>query len=339
MLAAKEKSHPGFQLPMAASQPGFDFAISNTATEFDASVYDFRGGPRSSGSFRDSETGLDYAKARYHQPGMGRFMSVDPYMASGGPANPGSWNRYAYVLADPIKHKDPRGREACDVQDDDAGGPHSSDDGDCCDADFCSDSYYGFGDGTGEGGGGGDEDYCSLNPADPDCYAPPPYTPPPAKPQPTCADSIPQSQINFVQNNVVAAGLLSAQTGGVLSGAQILGWSAFESNFGTNGWSTSGNNYFSYALGQQYSSFYSNGSTAIFSSNNYFTYNGQTGVSSLSILSNQFANGASVAQAFGALAAAGYDRADAASYGAAVVNRWLQVLNIETCLSSLGRLL
>ena len=36
--------------------------------------------------FRDSETGLDYAHDRYHQPGMGRFMTADPYRASGGRA-------------------------------------------------------------------------------------------------------------------------------------------------------------------------------------------------------------------------------------------------------------
>ena len=47
--------------------------------------------------FRDSETGLDYADQRYHQPGMGRFMTPDPYKASGGPSDPGSWNRYAYT--------------------------------------------------------------------------------------------------------------------------------------------------------------------------------------------------------------------------------------------------
>ena len=47
------------------------------------------------GYFRDQETGLDYAKNRYHQPGMGRFMSPDPYTASAGPNDPGSWNRYS----------------------------------------------------------------------------------------------------------------------------------------------------------------------------------------------------------------------------------------------------
>ena len=30
------------------------------------------------GYFRDSETGLDYADQRYHNPGTGRFTSADP---------------------------------------------------------------------------------------------------------------------------------------------------------------------------------------------------------------------------------------------------------------------
>lgn len=54
----------------------------------------------------DSETGLDYAKNRYHVPGTGRFLTPHPYIASVGPTNPGSWNRYAYVLGDPIKHRE-----------------------------------------------------------------------------------------------------------------------------------------------------------------------------------------------------------------------------------------
>lgn len=62
------------------------------------------------GYFRDAETGLDYAKNRYHQPGMGRFLTPDPYMAKAGgaqdPANPGSWNQYAYVQGDPINGTD-----------------------------------------------------------------------------------------------------------------------------------------------------------------------------------------------------------------------------------------
>jgi RHS repeat-associated protein len=60
--------------------------------------------------FRDGETGLDYADQRYHAPGSGRFLSPDPYMASGGPSDPGSWNRYAYVEGDPINFTDRSGQ-------------------------------------------------------------------------------------------------------------------------------------------------------------------------------------------------------------------------------------
>jgi RHS repeat-associated protein len=70
------------------------------------------------GYFRDSETMLDYAKNRYEQPGMGRFMTPDPFMGSGGPANPGSWNRYAYVLGDPINRVDRKGLDGGMVIDD-----------------------------------------------------------------------------------------------------------------------------------------------------------------------------------------------------------------------------
>src|SRR5262249_53007091 len=67
------------------------------------------------GYMRDAETGLDYAMNRYHVPGTGRFLTPDPYMASGGPVNPGSWNRYAYVGGDPVNHNDPGGLYRCVV--------------------------------------------------------------------------------------------------------------------------------------------------------------------------------------------------------------------------------
>jgi RHS repeat-associated protein len=51
----------------------------------------------------------DYADQRYYRVGTGRFGTPDPYMASGGPADPGSWNRYAYVQGDPINSYDPTG--------------------------------------------------------------------------------------------------------------------------------------------------------------------------------------------------------------------------------------
>src|ERR1700679_2829104 len=127
MLATKEKSHPGFQLSTTALQPGSSLAISNTATSFHTLVYDFRSGPRCSGYFRDAETQLDYAINRYHQPGMGRFLTPDPKRRSARPRSPVSWNRYAYVGGDPINRVDRRG--TCMSKD---GGDDDDDDDDDC---------------------------------------------------------------------------------------------------------------------------------------------------------------------------------------------------------------
>jgi RHS repeat-associated protein len=44
---------------------------------------------------RDWETGLDYAKARYDASAQGRFLSVDPLLASADVASPQSLNRYS----------------------------------------------------------------------------------------------------------------------------------------------------------------------------------------------------------------------------------------------------
>ncbi|HEX7771477.1 MAG TPA: RHS repeat-associated core domain-containing protein, partial [Pyrinomonadaceae bacterium] len=71
---------------------------------------------------RDAETGLDYMQARYYQGLQGRFTSADPLLASGRPANPQSWNRYAYVLNNPVRLIDPTGYEAKDDTNPDQGG-------------------------------------------------------------------------------------------------------------------------------------------------------------------------------------------------------------------------
>jgi len=64
---------------------------------------------------RDGFTGLDYADQRYYASSYGKFNTADQYMASAGPSDPGSWNRYAYVGGDPVNFNDPRGRESCSV--------------------------------------------------------------------------------------------------------------------------------------------------------------------------------------------------------------------------------
>jgi RHS repeat-associated protein len=79
------------------------------------------------GHERDSETGLDYMKARYYASGYGRFLSPDEF--TGGPVsayssndplppgplpyaditNPQSINKYTYVYNNPLNHIDPDG--------------------------------------------------------------------------------------------------------------------------------------------------------------------------------------------------------------------------------------
>ncbi|MEZ5312884.1 MAG: RHS repeat-associated core domain-containing protein [Thermoanaerobaculia bacterium] len=51
--------------------------------------------------------GTDYMHARYFSPTTARFLSTDPI--GGNPAFPQTWNRYAYVVGNPLKHVDPTG--------------------------------------------------------------------------------------------------------------------------------------------------------------------------------------------------------------------------------------
>src|SRR5581483_6510423 len=61
-----------------------------------------------------STLGADYADRRYYDPWFGRFNTPDPSgMSAADPANPISWNRYAYVNGDPVNGSDPSG--LCDV--------------------------------------------------------------------------------------------------------------------------------------------------------------------------------------------------------------------------------
>lgn len=59
---------------------------------------------------RDIETGLDYFRARYYGSIQGRFVGVDPLMKSASIADPQSFNRYSYVLNNPLILDDPDGR-------------------------------------------------------------------------------------------------------------------------------------------------------------------------------------------------------------------------------------
>ena len=60
-----------------------------------------------------SRDDLDYMHARYYKAHMGRFLTVDPVV--GRPEAPGSWNRYAYALGNPVRYTDPNGEDAWDT--------------------------------------------------------------------------------------------------------------------------------------------------------------------------------------------------------------------------------
>jgi RHS repeat-associated protein len=51
----------------------------------------------------------DFMHARYYSPNLGRFMSVDPVQGKVGSSQ--SWNRYSYVLNNPVGLVDPDGEQ------------------------------------------------------------------------------------------------------------------------------------------------------------------------------------------------------------------------------------
>lgn len=58
-------------------------------------------------SAADSRRELDYMHARFRSPLTSRFLSTDP--AGANPRKPQSWNRYTYVMGNPLKYTDPTG--------------------------------------------------------------------------------------------------------------------------------------------------------------------------------------------------------------------------------------
>jgi RHS repeat-associated protein len=62
------------------------------------------------GDERDAESGLDHTQFRQYSSSMARWMTPDPAgLAAVDPTNPQSWNRYSYVLNNPLAFIDPSG--------------------------------------------------------------------------------------------------------------------------------------------------------------------------------------------------------------------------------------
>jgi RHS repeat-associated protein len=61
-------------------------------------------------TYRESDSGLDYASARFYASSAGRFLTPDSYDASARLGRPQSWNRYGYSLSDPVNFRDQTGQ-------------------------------------------------------------------------------------------------------------------------------------------------------------------------------------------------------------------------------------
>lgn len=74
-----------------------------------------RAGVEYSGEERDAETGFYYFGARYQDPRLGRFLSVDPVSAGGGAAvaaaNPAALNAYVFAFDNPVRLTNSAGPE------------------------------------------------------------------------------------------------------------------------------------------------------------------------------------------------------------------------------------
>jgi len=87
------------------------------------------------GKERDTESGNDYFGARYYTSSMGRFMSPDPSgLLAQNPADPQSWNLYAYARNNPLINIDPNGLDCIYATDNGKGVEsidHNSSSGEC----------------------------------------------------------------------------------------------------------------------------------------------------------------------------------------------------------------
>lgn len=65
----------------------------------------------------NSSDALDYMHARYYSAAVGRFLSVDPTLdVARAVKTPQAWNRYSYVLNDPVRLIDADGREDTEIE-------------------------------------------------------------------------------------------------------------------------------------------------------------------------------------------------------------------------------
>lgn len=74
-------------------------------------------GPGYTGHVNEPDTGLVYMQARYYDPEIGRFLSVDPAAIVAGGAS--TFARYTYGSSNPYSNVDPDGRQSSECNGDD----------------------------------------------------------------------------------------------------------------------------------------------------------------------------------------------------------------------------
>ena len=89
-VIARHDYHP-FGVEIGTSQRVSDLGYTSDTVRKQFTTYE-----------RDGETDLDFAQARMYGNRLGRFTTVDPLFASANSSNPQSFNRYIYVLSNPL---------------------------------------------------------------------------------------------------------------------------------------------------------------------------------------------------------------------------------------------
>jgi RHS repeat-associated protein len=85
----------------------YPFGEEATSFSQDTERMKFTGHERDLGNLSSAADDLDYMHMRHFNAQTGRFLSVDP--VGGTEFNPQTWNRYSYVLGNPLKYIDPEG--------------------------------------------------------------------------------------------------------------------------------------------------------------------------------------------------------------------------------------
>jgi RHS repeat-associated protein len=104
-------SYPGHRQPSAVLHQAIAYSKPLYAPGLPTCLYDKGIRSRCTGKERDAESGLDYFGARYFSGAQGRFTSADQPFNDQYPADPQSWNLYAYVRNNPLKFTDFNGED------------------------------------------------------------------------------------------------------------------------------------------------------------------------------------------------------------------------------------